>query len=788
MRRSMRLIIAVGVAALLISPGVSPAYADDESDTSTSETPTTLSERLVETVESGIDDPEGVASELSLPAAGGGSLSFDADGRVSATVTFTAGPGEAELSALADHGVVVTAMFPMFRAVSVLIDPLTFDAVHDLAGVRSIELDLQAFTGAELSGERSASGTLAGVRPVVDSLIDPPADAAQSCRTVPVEADAPLRSALARATFGADGSGVTVGILSDSYDTDFSRSTAADDIAVGALPGPGNPCGYETPVEVIVTPGLPPASDEGRAMAQLVHGVAPGAKLIVADSGRSQLGLAANIIALAEAGADIIVDDLSYPNESYFQRGFVSAAITEVKETHGVVYLSSIGNSNGVAAAEPHPIVSWQTSAYRPMECPEWLVQDSDDTLVGTTGFDCLDFDPSDAELAYDTLQLGSGSEPHSLYAIASVGEAIGGVTTEYQLRFYEVDSGAAPEDTPTLISTASSFGAASMNPGLAGIFEAAPNAEVRMVMVRTAFDDDGAYRFSGTSAAAPLAAAVAALGLSYQPGIPGALLEEQLIATAQVGGCCGPVNPYPAVNDTQVFGAGIVDAMGLLTALSATEVFETEATADSATVTWAPPGIPEEFTLMLFEGELSPEELAELDTASAPAAADSAAASSATMMSLTAARVPVDTVALPGTARSHTFTGLTPSTGYTVVTITHYAQPYSTLSRLQVETAGAPVPPVPTPDPSEGGSGGSGNGGDAVTPLPRLGGADAAPWIIGGTIVLLLAAAVFIVTGIVRSRRRARAQTSVPIDAAASTEPVDPTEPDVDSGGPEVR
>ena len=87
----------------------------------------------------------------------------------------------------------------------------------------------------------------------------------------------------ARDEFSVDGAGVTVGILSDSFDqateaADGSgpvETTATDDAKSGDLPGTGNTCsGQGTPVSVLeaAKPEFGEESeDEGRAMAQIVH-------------------------------------------------------------------------------------------------------------------------------------------------------------------------------------------------------------------------------------------------------------------------------------------------------------------------------------------------------------------------------------------------------------------------------------------------------------------------------------------------------------------------------------
>lgn len=893
MRRRFNVIAMVGAVALLMSPMVATAQAEEPPEPPGEAL--TLNDRLVEAVDAGADTPEAVAEQLALPAEGGGSLNFDDAGRVSATVRFDRAPGDAETAALTASGAEVTGQFAMFSSVTVRVDPLSIKTIEQLPGVLGVELDLQAATSAELSASHDgAAQGRSTVRPALDPGV-------ADCRTIPVEADAPLGSGLARAVFGTDGEGVTIGIISDSFRTSSDTiTTPEEDVAAGALPGPGNPCGYETPVEIL-EPEVN-GTDEGRAMAQLVHGIAPGAKLMFADAGENIVTMANNIYRLAAAGADIIVDDISYHSEPYFQRGLISAAIAKAKEDFGITYFTSAGNSNAAidADGELTPVTSWQTDAYRPMECPAWVVQGPDDSLEHATGFDCLDFDPGAAELAYDTLWIDEGDGPFTMQPIASIGEAYLGVRTSYQLRFYEVDQ-SDPWADPVLLSAISAYGGAL--PGLSGRVEVAPESEVRLVMVRTAFraeaplppvwlsfmrggdaiasrhfmgdgagdvvgptafghagdgssisvaslhwdepekvrdysstgpgtlwfedyelpdlgprpllavpelvaapnlaavdgtattffgdpDDEGDYRFYGTSAAAPHAAAVAALGLSLQPGLSAAQLESFVLATARGSECCGPVNPYPNVNYDEVVGAGIVDAMALLVALAPSDLAAGETAADRATIEWQAQGEAEQFTLMLFEGEFSDEDLETLElpasgageagetgpvgptgvpagavSVSAVAAAPVVASALASIVGAPQAMAPTpvagQTHTLPGGARTFTFTGLTPSTTYTVILVTHYGAGYQSAVLVPVTTA-APTPgpgPGPTPGPGPGPAPSPGGGG-ASGPLPALGATeDLTPWFIGGGALLVLLAAALITTAAVR-RRRAAAKT----------------------------
>jgi hypothetical protein len=150
---------------------------------------------------------------------------------------------------------------------------------------------------------------------------------------------------------GVDGSGITVGVMSDSYDTNAAPNSAALDIASGDLPGAGNPNGNTEPV--VVVQDSPGGTDEGRAMLQIVHDMAPKARLGFATANGGQLGFADNIRSLAGLPgapravpgfkADVIVDDIIYLDEPMFQDGIVAQAVDEVV-AKGVSYFSSAGN------------------------------------------------------------------------------------------------------------------------------------------------------------------------------------------------------------------------------------------------------------------------------------------------------------------------------------------------------------------------------------------------------------------------------------------------------------
>ena len=184
-------------------------------------------------------------------------------------------------------------------------------------------------------GDMAATSGLKSLRPTL---------AMAHAHTAVSQGDRSLRSDRARRDFGVNGRGVRVGVLSDSYDcapgafqegAPFTR--AAQDIASGDLPR-----------DVLLLKDLDTApsndcSDEGRAMMQIIHDVAPGSPLAFYTAFVSQEDFAAGIRALAKAGSKVIVDDIIYYAEPMFEDGIIAQAVDDVYK-NGVAYFSSAGN------------------------------------------------------------------------------------------------------------------------------------------------------------------------------------------------------------------------------------------------------------------------------------------------------------------------------------------------------------------------------------------------------------------------------------------------------------
>ncbi len=142
------------------------------------------------------------------------------------------------------------------------------------------------------------------------------------------EGDTTHRANLARSTFHVDGTGIKIGVISDSDDF-LENSQASGDL----------------PANVTVLPGQSgrPGSGEGTAMMEIVHDIAPGASIYFATSGGSQANFASNIMALYNAGCKIIVDDIAYLSEIPVS-GQRSRAGRGVRHRARGIYFSSADN------------------------------------------------------------------------------------------------------------------------------------------------------------------------------------------------------------------------------------------------------------------------------------------------------------------------------------------------------------------------------------------------------------------------------------------------------------
>jgi hypothetical protein len=125
--------------------------------------------------------------------------------------------------------------------------------------------------------------------PIVQS-VSPAWPAEHNTGSVTSQGDHASRADLVR-QLGYDGSGVSVGVISGGIDS------LAHSQATGDLPSVIVPSGCQ----------LLSGNDEGTAMLEIVHDLAPGARLLFSSNGFTSLELMHAMDCLTSAGADVIV-------------------------------------------------------------------------------------------------------------------------------------------------------------------------------------------------------------------------------------------------------------------------------------------------------------------------------------------------------------------------------------------------------------------------------------------------------------------------------------------------
>ncbi|MBC7507814.1 MAG: hypothetical protein H7320_03555, partial [Ferruginibacter sp.] len=149
------------------------------------------------------------------------------------------------------------------------------------------------------------------------------------------QGDAAIRTNFIRNGYGLYGEGIKIGVLSDSYNT-IAGNPAGVDVGNGDLPAGDS-------VQVVKDYPYGKGVDEGRAMLQIVHDMAPRSKLAFRTGFITAGDMAAGIRELKQNNCDVIVDDITYITEPFFQDGAVAQAVNEVS-SQGVAYFCAAGN------------------------------------------------------------------------------------------------------------------------------------------------------------------------------------------------------------------------------------------------------------------------------------------------------------------------------------------------------------------------------------------------------------------------------------------------------------
>jgi PKD repeat protein len=523
-------------------------------------------------------------------------LTFGKGAALTVLVRITAQDIPALLPSLQQRGFVVSASYP------------TLHFVEGLLPVSQLSGDGQ---GVEALATRGLLGVVSAYEPQ------------HNAGAVNSQADYVLEAARTRNTHpkNVNGSGVKIGVLSDSFNF---LGGAATDVASGDLPAAG--------VQVLNEGS---STDEGRAMCQLIYDLAPGAGLAFSTANGGEGVFAQHIKDLADpakGNCQVIVDDVRYLTEPFFQDGVVAQAVTQVVAQRGVSYFSSAGNygddsyenntpqfvtptgstkrllnfdGSGATTDVTQRITLAATSSFRPFL--QW--SDPFYTTAGVkTNLDMYLIAVNSSGVAGDTVARGSNNnialqiplETFNFTNSADIGTTtfdlvivVRGGVAPTRVKYIDYGTGATLTEWRTGSSTLSGHAAATSAFSVAAVpyfdqqtpepftskggplpFLFSPTGtalaavEIRQKPDITSVDGtdntffgsdregNGLPNFSGTSAAAPHAAAVAALLRSSEPSLTPAQVYSRLTSSARLLGTSatdpltgpGLLNAYTAV------------------------------------------------------------------------------------------------------------------------------------------------------------------------------------------------------------------------------------------------
>jgi hypothetical protein len=290
-----------------------------------------------------------------------------ADNRVRVNITTRNSPSLSLLQQMVGIGAVIDHTVPKYNFVQVLVPLSEVERIAEMPDVVSVRPYIKPLLSGQTRPELQTLGESISSLETVSSLRlsngadsqprQTSATSKMAQATAPVtnvgrvtsEGDVAHGAVLARQIYNVNGSyskptptgvhtqRIKIGVLSDSFN---NLAGAAADISSGDLP----PDGVTLAGSGDLRSG---GSDEGRAMLQIIHDLVPNAQLYFATAFNSEADFANNILALRQAGCDIIVDDVFYFSEPVFQDGIVAQAVNSVTQD-GALYFSSAGNSGNL--------------------------------------------------------------------------------------------------------------------------------------------------------------------------------------------------------------------------------------------------------------------------------------------------------------------------------------------------------------------------------------------------------------------------------------------------------
>ena len=213
-------------------------------------------------------------------------------------------------------GTVITSV-PKYQAIRAQLPLRTVEMIAGLDAIRTIRPADEARTRGQISTLSPASRTRTADSPMTRKDNTSAGYVAHRVNS-------------ARTNHRVDGTGIGIGVLSSGVRSLADRQASGD-----------------LPARVTVLPGQAGRGDEGTALLEIVHDLAPGAELYFATGFGGEARMAENIEALCEAGANVIVDDIGYLMEAVFQDGIVAKGVNAAV-AGGCFFISAGGNDGNL--------------------------------------------------------------------------------------------------------------------------------------------------------------------------------------------------------------------------------------------------------------------------------------------------------------------------------------------------------------------------------------------------------------------------------------------------------
>ncbi len=307
--------------------------------------------------------------------------------------------------------------------------------------------------------------------------ITPPERPRRNAGSQLTQGDAILNASLLRSTYGVDGTGVRVGVLSDGGEG-LAASIASGDL----------PAGVDTTTCDVIesTPAGEPANTtstgagaEATAMAEIVHDLAPGAQIMIGYFGFNVTTATyldfQDAVTCLDQHNDVVVDDISYtlngpydgtspistntanslnnaanPVRGYYTSNGNAANVHYQDVFHNANYLVT-GGGGDFWGVHQYQANAATTDAGQSLGCSATILKCGDTVELGPGGFlsvslswnDPFNASPNDYDLfVYDsfgagtlytasaTRQTGAGSHPFEGFGISNIHN----VTTKYSI------------------------------------------------------------------------------------------------------------------------------------------------------------------------------------------------------------------------------------------------------------------------------------------------------------------------------------------------------------------